>query len=268
MTQMALILLLFVQQALAPEAGPTDVMAYNAYEHLHAARFDQAEKEFEKLSRVEGENSECYMTIVKILRNHKDGVYLLTESYPPGAELLGSIRLILKPGFIMLSKPMAMEAALRDFAKDEVRKAAVLLNKAAEITESSPGDARQILLKAGTLMDHADHLSPGITDSYRLELAQSIISTHRSEASFHARQFDLLCGDLGDLRKKDSPEYVRRLELMVTHLGKAIRQLEKIALLADNRKKDLSEQLTRARNDIAIIKSIATMIKQEKQRIR
>ena len=237
-----------------------------AFQHLAAGRFNSAMIAFKQLAEAETDRKAFYATAASILKKNRDGIYLLTESYPPGAKLLGDTEVLYDQGFILLSSPEAINAAICDTAKTQVRLASALLNKATRTIKTKPKLALDHIDRAESLMDDADRLHPGISDSFRFELLEATILSHRTLASHYASKFDTLCEKLSELKSKDYPAYCDRLEDMLGLLDKALDALNNIVQHAMTDKIHFKADLRKAADGMNTIKSLKRIITREQQR--
>ena len=70
-------------------------------------------------AKTSGAAAAKYGAIVDILTGNKDGMYVLSEPYPPESALLGSSAKTVPAGPASLATPLVLEAALREKAKGE-----------------------------------------------------------------------------------------------------------------------------------------------------
>lgn len=187
---------------------------------LRAGRFPAAAAAFAELARdAQGLEAVRYAATAEILSANSDGMYVVTQAYPPGSALLSEAAVQLKPGPASLASPAVIQAALLDKARKEIEQAEALLAGAAPGggDPMTPLKREQLAVKA---WDRADALAPGLSHSYRVQLARGKIASARVAAATAARQFDEDLSRLGQAEL--SPGEYRAV------LAGMIRQLEKV----------------------------------------
>jgi len=168
---------------------------------LRSAKFAAAGKAFEELaSKAAPPAAIRYAAIAEVIKENADGMYILSEPYPPAGELLGGEQAVIKAGPASLTDPRVLQAALSDRARKDISSARQLIDEMRKA-----GDAETFKLKAasaGKALDRAEALAPGIARSYRVEIVRLRIEKVRDEIDQLARDFDKESGTLG---KADLP---------------------------------------------------------------
>jgi hypothetical protein len=165
---------------------------------LRSRQFAKAQKAFETLaSRCPPPDSVRYAAVATILAEHPDGMYVLSEPYPPVAMLLGPSAPAVEPGPASLARPAVLEAALRDQAKDAIRAGRGAMEEARKLELTDPEAAKAKYAAAGKSFDTADAIVPDIARSYRVEVVRRRIAMLTRSMNVEAAKFDALKEELG-----------------------------------------------------------------------
>lgn len=199
---------------------------------LQAGKFAMAAKTFSSLAKQnDGAKATRYSAITDILKRSPDGMYILTEPYPPGSMILGDEMVSLKAGPVSLTNPLALEAALRDSAKKLIETGRKLLSEAREIEPTQPHLAH-IKTKMATRQFHlADALVTDIAKSYHIEIVRRKISSIRKNIQTDAAKYDQLEETLGwqRLSPKASRNRMTRMVNHLNHIRDGLKNILKIA---------------------------------------
>jgi len=216
---------------------------------LRAGDFPAAEKTFAELAGlVKGRQALRYGAIAEILKENGDGMYILTEPYPPAAGLLGT-EVLVKAGPASLSRPAVLETALRDLARKHIAAGHKLMEEGKKLQSSNPDLAKGQYLQALRDFDAADALVAGISRSYRVEIARRRIEATREYTDAGARKFDTALADLGkkELSKKAYREAVTKL---IYHISNVCSALKEIVALAESYPRELVLEVKWAQQDL------------------
>jgi hypothetical protein len=222
------------------------VKVIEAYARLRAGQFEPAAKGFEGLSaKAPAGESPRYAAIAEILRAHPDGMYLLSEPYPPTAMLLGSGAPAAEPGPASLAKPAVLAGALRDKAKTQLDTGKKLVEEGKKLEASEPEAAKSKYALAGKSFDAADALVPGIARSHRVEVARRLIALITKDMNTEADKFDTLKAELG---KRDlvPAAYAGLVQKMLRALTNVRADLEAILQLSAPFERELVLEVTDA----------------------
>jgi tetratricopeptide (TPR) repeat protein len=219
---------------LAAAADPEEsgaVEALRAWAQLRSGRFEQAASTFESLAkRQDAEAGERHEAIAGLLRDNPDGMYVLSEPYPPGGALLGE-QDVLPAGPASLRNPDVVQAALRDRAKQAIADGQGEMNAAVAVEPVDPEAAKLRYAQAKEHLDRADSLVPGITESYRLEIARRRIASLRSDIKGDSANFDTEMEKLGTV-ELSAQQYREKLIRMIHSLDNVRRRLNTILEIA------------------------------------
>ena len=153
---------------------------------------------------------------VEILKENADGMYVLTEGYPPAAAVLSDDPPALKPGPASLADPLVLQAALRERAKKEIEAGRKLMDAAQKVEATDPESAKPKYAQAAACFDKADALTENIARSYRIEIARRRIAVIRRDADADAEKFDKAMSKLG--KANLSPQEYQNLLLNLIRL--------------------------------------------------
>ena len=215
-----------------------DVDVILARTHMHAGQFTEAKAVFSALAeRVGGESAIQYAAIVRILTEHSDGMYVASKVYPPQAALVPTKDPALSVGPASLSRPIALDAALHDWAtRTELEAGKNLLAEARKVEPTDP-DAAKTKYALATLRFHrADAIvagtrTPEIARAWHIEIARRRISGIRKLVDADAKKCDKIDDTLGQATMSKR-EYRAVMMRMMQHLGNARDGLKDILTLA------------------------------------
>ena len=230
---------------------------------LRSGRYEQARGHFRALAqKCPPPRSLRYSAIADILRNHPDGMYLLTEPYPPTAGLLADPVAPVKRGPASLSRPRVLEAALRDFAKRYLRKGRALMDQAKRLELTEPEAAKAKYALAVKAFDAADAVVPNLTRSYRVEIVRRRIAMITKDMNTEARKFDALKAELGE-RNLTPAAYANLILRMMRALKNVRQDLEAILRLATDFEEELALEVTDAKLRLERINALLGVLGQE-----
>jgi len=255
-------------EALLPLAdGPEqafEIRRLQARALLRRGQFLAASEAFAELAKAaENPNTSARLAaIAEILVVHPDGLYVLTEAYPPTARVLGRHEPVLPSGPASLSLPGVLAAALRDKARVFIQAGAKLLGKARSIEPTQPEAARRVYLLALREFGRADALVDDIARSYKIQCARRRIAIRRKGTEQNAARFD---GELAALgRQAMTPAaYTAKLTRMIRHLRTIRSDLDAILKLAEPYAKELVLEVKWAELDKQRITKMEETLKQE-----
>jgi hypothetical protein len=234
-----------------------------AHARLRDGRFSAAAASFRTLSEnSEAPRSARYEAIADVLDDNPDGMYMLTESYPPQAGLLGDPGGVLTPGPASLADPLVLQAALRDQAVVEIGRGRELMAEAQKLSASDAEAARARWFRASRAFDRADAMVEDIARSYRVELARQRIAQLRHSIEDDARQFDQTLNTLGrqDLSPQQYHALVRR---MIRRLDTVRGDLRTILDLTEPYPRELILEAQWAQADLEKIESMRQTLADE-----
>ena len=165
---------------------------------LRSKEFSLAAKTFAATAELSDPATAQRMTaLADIIQENPDGMYVLMETYPPSAGILGEDKTSLKPGPASLADPLVAQAALHERAKREIEAGRKLMDAAQKIESADAEGARGKYVQAAGSFDKADALEEGIARSYRIEIARRRIAAIRRDADTDAEKFDKSMSKLG-----------------------------------------------------------------------
>ena len=240
-----------------------DVAELLAYTQLRSRLFAAATRTFSDLAdKTDPPDSVRFAAIRKILKDNPDGMYVLRETYPAGARLLGGASAAIRPGPASLANPLVLDAALRDLAKGDIATGQKLMDDARKLEPSDPDSAWKKYAQAEQVFDRADALSPTITRSYRIEIARRKIAAIRKDADTDAGKFDEAMGRLG--LKNVSPQAYRTMVLrLIHHLDSTRDNLRQIRGIAEPYARELILEIKWAELDISRIEGLRRILVSE-----
>ncbi len=201
--------------------------------HLRGGKFAAAQKVFEDLAeKSTGAAAIRAAAIIEIIKESPDGMYLLTEAYPPAAELLGDATApVLKPGPASLAEPMVLQAALRDRARKDIEAGRKAMDEAQKIESTDADAAKTKYSLAAKAFDRSDALVPNIAKSYRIEIARRRITAMRKDTDAEAKEFDKEMSSLGKrgMSAADYRNKVLRLIYLVDNLRQDLKEIIAVA---------------------------------------
>jgi hypothetical protein len=255
-------LLSAVLPALQPLARTKDrLLALRELEglcQLRAARIASAAKTFDELAaKSAGAGAIRFGAIAEILKENADGMYILTEPYPPVGELLGGTEPAVKAGPASLTDPRVLQAALADRAKKDIQTARQTLDEIRMVGDSETVKAKGPL--AGRSLDRAEAMAPGIARSYRIELVRLRIEVLRKEVDQQAKDFDK---ELASLGKSDLavPDYRRKVQKLLSVLDAIRDDLKEITDVSKPYPRELLLDVKWAEVDIVKIKEMRDVL--------
>lgn len=228
---------------------------------LRAGKYDLAQKAFDDVAaKATGLDAAKSAAIAEILRNHADGMYVLSEDYPPAASLTGQPSVDHGPG--PLSEPKVLAGAVRDKAKAELKAGRTLMDDGKKVEATEPEAAKNKYALAARSFDTADALVPDIARSYRVEIARRRIGIITLSMNAETQKFDLLKADLG--KKEISPAaYKDVIAKMLRALNNAKADLESIVQLAGPFDRELVLELTDAKLGLQKVNALRDILNQE-----
>ncbi|NLW85931.1 MAG: hypothetical protein GXY38_03570 [Planctomycetes bacterium] len=220
---------------------------------LQDGQISAARRVFEELaSSFEGTEGYRYKAAAAMLRENPDGMYVLSESYPPEFELFGREDETIGPGPVSLAQPMALEAALRDMARRELEAARKLMSEARALETTDPQLASARNDEALGSLDRADAIVPSISRSYRVEMTRRRINSIRSAIDAEARNFDSQMATLGK-QSLAPPAFRMKVNELVRLLDGIKKHLNEVVRIANPYQRDLILEFSWAQRDLARI---------------
>ena len=216
-----------------------------AHALLRSRRFAEAQRGFESLaSKSQQPASVRYRAIASILRDHPDGMYVLSEPYPALAALFDTPPAV-KPGPASLARPEVLAGALRDRAKDAIRTGGASMEAGRKLELTEPEAAKAKYGQAAKAFDTADILVPAIARSYRVEITRRRIAMITRDMNVWAGRFDTIKAELA---KRDlTPAAYANLILRMMRALKNVRgDLDAILTLAAPFDRELVLEITDA----------------------
>ena len=234
-----------------------------AYALLRHGLFVRAGKAFAKLAESDsGDRAVRLGAIAEILAEHPDGLYVLTEDYPPEARLLGRQGDVIAHGPAALSEPSVLEAALREKARGFITAGAKKLAQARAVEPTEPEQALRTYMSALAEFGRADALVAGIARSYRIQITRRRIALIRKGAESLATRFDAELTSLGR-RNISRRAYEEKVARMMRHLKSIGEELARILALAQPYPKELILEIKWAELDKQKIVGMQATLRQE-----
>ncbi|MCE5278970.1 MAG: hypothetical protein ABFD92_19275 [Planctomycetaceae bacterium] len=216
---------------------------------LRGGNFNEAAKIYAALG-AKGKDSRYlrFAAIAEILTANADGMYVLTEPYPPSAGLMGRQAQV-QAGPASLSRPIVVEAALKDLARRRMEAGKKLLAEAKDAQATNKTLAENKFTAAAKSFEAADALVPDITRSYRVEITRLRIVTIRQQVDADAKRFDAAMAALGNknMSKNDYRESVMKL---IHHVNAVRGSLTEIMELAKPYRRELVLEIQWAQADL------------------
>jgi hypothetical protein len=224
---------------------------------LRAKRFGEAAATFASLARqTDGDIAIRHRAVAEILEAHPYGMYILEEPYPPGSALLGSQSVALKAGPVSLALPDALDAALRDRAKDEIDAGKSILDESRQLAPTAPEASRRKTLQASERFRRADALIPGIARSYHIEIVRRRVTALRKVVDADWGRFHQAV-DTGVAREEMSPAAYRTMVLRLVHYVDNVREtLRDILAAAQPYPRELILEIEWAQVDLAKVEAV------------
>lgn len=251
-----------IEAAEGPDVRTVRDLLGRAY--LRLGRYEDARKTFAALAKdTRSTDAFLYAVLAELLGEHEDGMYVLQETYPPTAKLLGSeAPASLPPGPAPLSHPLAVKAALRDRARELIQEGRKVLDAATELEASDPDLARSRYAAAGRVFDKADVLTDGIARSYRIEMARRQIASLRRDVKVEAEKFDDEANQLGE-RKLSASDYRTKVRRLIYLADKVRTDLKEIMKIAKPYSRELILEVKFAERDLAIMDKMRQNLTEE-----
>ena len=198
-----------------------------------------------------------FSTIADLLSDNRDGMYVLTEDYPPEAKLVG--KKFIPAGPASLADPLVLEAALRDRARKELATGRAHLEDGIKVEPTDPDAAAGKYLQAAKAFDRADALVPQIALSHRVEIARRRISAIRKDSVVDAAGFDKKLEDMGkaDLTQQ---AYRQSINQMVRHLDNVRDNLKNVLDIAKPFPTDLVMEIKWAQQDLKKVEAMRLIL--------
>lgn len=233
---------------------------------LRRGRFAEARAVFSDLatSAEPGAAALRWAAIEQILAEHSDGMYVLTEAYPPAALLLGprEFTRILPAGPASLAEPLVLDAALRDKARQRLAVGAGLLKEGRSLEPTQPAAARGLYARAETEFNAADALVANIARSYKIEIVRRRIALIRKNADEEAARFDAELATLGR-QEMTAGAYADKVRRMIGNLLSVSDDLTSILQLARPYERELILEIKWAELDKTKVEAMSSTLKQE-----
>lgn len=200
--------------------------------------------------------------VAEILKDNPDGMYVLTEGYPPSAGLLGDDKDFLKPGPASLADPTVLMAALRERAKREIEAGRKHMEAAQKVESSDPEAGKARYFQAAICFDKADALVDNIARSYRIEIARRRIAVIRRDADADAEKFDKAMSKMG--KANLGPQEYQNMILNLVRLLDNVRDnLNLVTAAAKPYAKELVLELKWAELDLKKLESMRKILLEE-----
>lgn len=249
----------------AVPAGPDRraVRELAALTRLRSKEFAAAQEAFAALAEdAEGPAALRFEAVAELLAANDDGMYVLDRPYPPAARLLGDAAGQIEAGPASLARPLVLEAALHDRARQEVEVGRELMASASKAERSEPPAARLQYFRANQAFDRAEALQPDIARSYRVEICRRRISGLRTRARDEAEAFDDELDALGE-RELSPTAYRSRLLQMKARLERLRRDLEAMLDIARPYPRDLVLEIGWAETDLDRVEKLRLALVEE-----
>ncbi len=207
-------------------------------------------------------------TLAGIITENSDGMYVLTEPYPPQASLLGAEPgRAYPPGPAPLTEPIVLQAALRDRARGVLEQARAHIGAGQAVERTDRPGADEAYRQALASLDRADALVPEIARSYRIEVIRRQVALLRRDVEAQAALFDAEMATLG--KQELSPQaYTYKLGRMVRYLSTARETLDRILGLSGPFTRELVLEIRWAELDRQRIDAMLTTLRQELHELR
>ncbi len=234
-----------------------------ANSQLRVGQFAEALKSFELLaSKTSPPESLRYAAVAEILKSHADGMYVVTEPYPPVAMLLGPAPPAVEPGPASLAEPAVLASALRDRARAAIRKARAVVEEGRRLETTEPEAAKAKYALAGKDFDLADAVVPNIARSYRVEIARRRIAMITKSMNIEAEKFDTLKAELGK-RDMTPAGYRDLLVRMLRALNHVHSDLGAILQITGPFERELVLEVTDATHRLQRVNALRDVLTQE-----
>ncbi len=252
-----------VMEIAAGEKNRLEVTDLIGHTQLQAGMFDDAINTFNSLAnKTRPPVSLRYAIIAEILGENKDGMYVVTEPYPPTASLLKKSDEqveIIPEGPASLTRPKVLEIALHDKAKKEIDLGKKNLDDAIAVEPTDASTAKNKYDAATKNFDRADALVDGIAKSWKIQIARRRITALRKVADENAKLFDDAKSKLGQ-ETLSSQDYKTRINKLIQYLNRVKDQLEKIIEIAQPYPQELLLEIKWAELDLKKIKEMRKIL--------
>lgn len=230
---------------------------------LRSGDFAEAATAFSELGKnARSPRQLRYAAIAEILVAHPDGMYVLTEPYPPAASLLGAGTPSLPRGPASLRDPLAMRAALLARAKAHIQAGRKEMRAAAALETRDPDAARAKYAAAERTFDKADALVPLISRSYRVEIARRRIRSLRDRCTAGARKFDKEMKALGR-RTLSAAAFRTKVLRLIYLLDKVRADLKEVTKIAEPYSRELVLEVEWAQSDLKTMDRMRSVLTKE-----
>ena len=233
---------------------------------LRRGQFAQAREAFAALAKQARDPAAAARlgAIADVLNDNDDGLYVLSEPYPPAAALLGQAQrlLALPAGPASLAEPMVMEAALHNKAKQFLQAGSKFMDDA-RLAEPADGEqAKRLYTQAEREFDRADALVADVSRSYKVEIVRRRIALIRAGTDAQAAKFDAEMASLGK-EEMAPPAYANKVARMSRYLSGIRSDLDAILKLAGPYSRDLVLEIKWAELDKQRIGAMLETLRQE-----
>ena len=233
---------------------------------LRARQFDLAQQAYQQLADTTSvPDSVRYAAAAAVLAEHPDGMYVVTEPYPPTAGLLGGGAEAIKPGPASLADEKVLAAALRERAKSAIKRGRSLMDEGRTLEAGEPDSAKARYATAGKYFDEADAVVPNIARSYRIEIARRRIGIVANEMNVEARKFDELKARIGE---GTPAEYKDLLTRMLRALGQVRGSLETTLQLTNPFQQELVIEYEDAKLQLQRVNALRDLLSEELRGLR
>jgi len=230
------------------------------YTQLRSRLFAPATRTFADLAeKADPPPAVRFAAIREILTDNPDGMYVMRETYPPSARLLGGVSAAIRPGPASLANPLVLAAALRDLAKEDIAAGRKLMDEARKLELTDPDSAWKKYARAEQAFDRADAMVTNITRSYRIEIARRKIAAIRRDADADARKFDEAMGKLG-LKPMSAQAFKGFVLRMIHHLDSTRDNLRRIRGIAEPYSQELVLEIKWAELDLTRIEGLRKIL--------
>jgi len=252
-----------LERIAARRGGLREVLELRGRIQARAKDFTEAAKTFRHLSTISPRpESYKYAALADILEKSPDGMYVLKDSYPPGAALLGGKDKAVPPGPASLADPLILQAALWERAKADVNQGRKMLEQARDADPAAPDAARSALSAASDAFIRADALVPEIARNYRVEIVRMLIAIILRRADADAVMFDeMLAGAAG--QDVSTGQYRDSVNRLIHHAENIIADMREIMEIAKPYSQELAIEVKLAELDLKKVESIRTILLEE-----
>ncbi len=239
------------------------ILHIRGHSQLRSRRFEQARKSFELLAgRSTPPDSIRYAAVAELLKKHADGMYVMSEPYPPVAMVLDGPGPAVASGPASLARPPVLAAGLRACAKDAIKAARAVMDEAKKLELTEPEAAKVKYALAEKHFDKADAIVPGIAHSYRVEIVRRRIAMITKSMNVEAGKYDALKAELGK-RDLTPAQYGELIVGMVRALNRVRSDLNAILQLASPFERELVLEITDATHRLQGVNALREILMQE-----